>query len=389
MVEETYQENIPRKTKTVLLIVFSAICWGILWKVAWSYIGKFINFSLAAFVERFGSSIFIFVTPESIISNVEEIKLITKEFYFPHLLLVISNIILVPLLVVFYIGRHSENNKYFNVAITAITVVAYRPVLDFLFHPSKIIPFLIDAVASTYSFFPFLFSVVSLGALIGGYKRCYSDDKCLYISIYKDILHKRKRGLIYLCFVILMFVLSFSQTKGWFENSLSPYFRYLYAPVSFNNNPKDRPLLQIGNFTKQDWWRYSTHLNNGDILSLLFYYNNNSYMYKAKNTRIALRQSDKNHFTAILWADNAQPIQQSVEVIHNCNNSWVTYLNSSWYPNQDTLSRPLPFSQTGQEVLDPTGLYIGDVDGMWAGQGYLRVRLKFDCLDSGKKQGCS
>ncbi len=376
MIDENRHEIVSETSKMVGLIIFSAIVWGLIWKVIWHYIGKAANFSPDAFLKAFSS-----VTPEK---QIELLEAMGNEFYFPHLFLVVANIALVPLFVGFYIGRHSPYKKYFDVAITVSIVLISKPIVDLLFHHFQIVPFITIVLFKGYLFFPFLFGITSLGAWIGSF-RLSTNEKALYLRIYRDIYEKRKKGFLYSAIVLLSLASSVETVDKKIEEVLSSYLSLAYAPVTFNSHSKDRPTLQLSNSTKNHGtmnWVSSTNIDNEDSLALIFYYNNSSRLYKAINTRLALKQSDRTHFTATLWADNAQPVQGTVEFLDACNNQPLfTYQSSSWYPDQmrDNQSKPLPFKQSGQEILNPDGLNIGDVEGLWAGQGYFVVKLRYNC----------
>lgn len=316
------------------------------------------------------------------------IETVGREFYWPHLLFAVTIIFLVPLVTGFYVGRHSMRNRYRNVGLTVAIVLLFGPIKDFLFDSYEITSSFVWTFVWTffklYLLFPFFFIIALLGAL-GGSLMLSPNDNGLYISIFRDLRNKRKRGYIYLFFVLFAFLLSVGKIEKGIEEFLTPYFQHFYAPVSFNKNPKDLPLLKIADVSNpfaDKNWTDSIQLNNEDSFALLFYYNNNSYLYRAKNTKLALKQSDAK-YTAVLWADNARTIQDSVALLYQCNKPLFTYINSNWYPNRpiNNQSRPLPSGQTGQGILTPNGIDLGDVEGMWIGQGFFVVSFKYNCLD--------
>jgi len=94
-----------------------------------------------------------------------------------------------------------------------------------------------------------------------------------------------------------------------------------------------------------------------------------------------LRKSDAHHFTASLWADNAKPIHQSIEIPHNCNNPVFSYAGSNWYSIHKKESLPIPSGQTGQEILSSMGINLGDIGGIWSGTGWFVTKLKYECSD--------
>jgi len=247
-------------------------------------------------------------------------KGIHADYYWPHLVILIADVILVPLAVGFYIGRHSANNKYLNCFLITLIITLLRPTFD-LVSDRDIQSFLITIFFKGYFISPILFLVASSGAFIGSFVTSHNNEG-LHLTIFRDILEKCKKGFIFLIFALAFAALSIKGLEKWVvEDILFPYYRYGYAPVTFNKDKKDYPLLQIGKPSKDNMLSFPelTHLSEGDNLALVIHFNNNSYTYRAVNTKLLLRQSDTHHFTATLWADNAIPIQQSVEIPHNCN----------------------------------------------------------------------
>lgn len=381
MTDEARQISISKNIRILLLIVFSAISGIIIWGVTWDYLKMFINLSPNAILRLLYPE-----GTETYSVDIEKCEALMKimrsnfRYLILHLTLIIGNIIILPLVIGFYIGRNSDNNKYFNVSATIFLIFLFIFIKDsLLLSDFNIIRF----IAPIVLFFPHFFCLTTLGAMVGcRYARCHSDN-ALYLTVYRDILSMRKRGIIYLCFALIVFSLNLKPTKNSIETHLFPYLRYFYAPVTFNNNPKDIPLLSVGNASKEPDsrnWSQEVPLNKREILSVAVYYNNNSYLYKAVNTRLALRRN-KEQYIATLWADNASPIQHSVKLIYDCDNPVFDYINSRWYPNQKLEKQQLPFAQTGMEILNPYGINIGDVEGMWVGQGFFGVRFQYDCLD--------
>lgn len=378
----TDQKAFSENTKNVILIFFSVICWGIAWNELWHLSWKIINISPETW----------FVNLSSLVSAPAEKKKILEEafkrgiyadFYWPHLIIIIADLILIPLAVGFYIGRHSAKNKYLNCFLITLIVTILRPTFD-LFSGFDFGKFFWTIFFKGYLISPILFLLTSLGAFMGSFMRSHNREG-LYLTIFREILDKRKKGFIFLIFTIAFCLLSIKSLEKWIEDILSPYYRYGYAPVTFNKNEKDYPLLQVRKPSEDITFHFSqlTHLSEGNKLALVIYFNNNSYLYRAVNTKLLLRQTDPYHFIATLWADNAQPIQKSVVIPHNCDTPVFTYVGSNWYSPFKKNSQQLPFAQTGREILNPTGVNLGDIPGIWAGTGLFVTYLKYHC--SGKK----
>lgn len=213
------------------------------------------------------------------------------------------------------------------------------------------------------------------------------NHRGIYLTIYSNILEKRKSGFVFLLCVIAFLALSIRSVEKGVEDILSPYYRYAYAPVTFNKDPKDLPLLWAGKPTKDavNDWPKITHLSKGEDLYLIVYFHNNSFLYKAVNTKLRLRKDDAHHFTAILQADNATAIQQKIEIRHNCNNPNFPYVKSDIYWTM-LMHEPVPLTseQTGPETLISTSrdINIGEVLGSWGGIGNVVTKFKYECLDT-------
>lgn len=188
MADENRHEVVSEPAKRIVLIIFSAIAWGLFWKEIWHYIGKAANFSLDAILKNFSST-----TPEKQIEMFEAIK---NNFHYPHLFFGIANIILVPLFVGLYIGRHDGYKKHLDVVITVSIVLIAGPTFDLLFKHHEIIPFIITVLFKSYLLFPLLFCIAALGAWVGGFQS-YSGDNALYLRIYRNVREKRKEGFLY------------------------------------------------------------------------------------------------------------------------------------------------------------------------------------------------
>lgn len=384
--EKAQQKNISKKRKAVLLIIFSAICWGFFWESIWQYLEKIINFSPEALMASFAGN-----GPHGKLEMENLLRIAKTEFYIPHLFFILFNLIVVPSGIGIYIGRHSEDKKYLNVVITVALVFLFRPILDFLFQPSKII--FLPLIIFSYVFFilPFFVAITSFGALIGSYVR-HHDDKGLYLHIYQDILSTSKRSIPYLFLGIFISVLNLQSAKTIIDNFLSPRLHYFYAPVSLSFNGYHIKIIREimsgygggGNIATDP-----KYLENGDYLELEFPYTNNNHLYQSKNTTLALGQPDETHFIATLWADNVKLTQKSVEIIPPCRHPQFTYIDSRfsisrWQPETQIITlepvqHPFPFGQRGQEIFNPNGFNVGDMEA--GSQGNFTVKFQYNCFE--------
>lgn len=381
--EAANQKSIANNTRTLVLIIFSVICWSILWNALWHlFAWDILHFSKESFLLNLQ---FIFSLPpeKSEVLKDAWTKGIRGDFFIPHLFIAIANFFLVPFGVGFYIGRHSNKNSFLNCFLVIALVMLFRPVLDLLSN-RDLSSFLWVIFLKGYFLAPVFFFITSVGAFIGNFKP-YHGQNALYLELYRDLLNKHRKGIIFLVLAFVFIALQVDSIEKKVEEVLSPYFKYAYAPVTFNSHPKDYPLLRISKSSKDDPLNLPklTSLNSGDDLALFIYINNNSYLYGAVNTKLSLRQTDQHHFTAILWADNAKPIQKTVEIPHNCTKPVFSYLTSSWYSvlSKSGQPMPIPSGQTGKEILERSGINLGEIPGIWAGTSNFITVLKYECSD--------
>lgn len=298
----------------------------------------------------------------------------------PHLFIFIVNLLIVPFIIGFYVGRHSDNKKFSNVVLVILLDMGYNLVSKSLFPPNLYAFFFLSLFM--YISLPVVLAVTYTGAVIG-HLFPGNSDKALYLAIYKGILAHSKKGIIFLLFVTLLFILKLETIDNKIKEWLTPFLHFGYAPVTFNKLPEDFPLLQIRkqkNTGKQNNWSNSVTIENGDVVSVLFYYHNNNYLYTAKNLKLFLKH-DKHLLTATLLADNVAPLSSSVQIIHGCDRPQFEYLSNAWYPHHSQKPKPLPNNQTGEGILKREGLDLGDVAGKYVGQNYLVMNLKYYCSD--------
>lgn len=390
MADKQVHAGLSKNQNSFVLIGFSVILWALIWTISFSYIESvFIANYSPGFLQNFSRTV-LSSAPEK---QKELLETVWNEFYIPHLLLIIFSIILTPLFIGFYIGRHSEKSKYLNVAITVGILIFYEPVVEILFRFHTLDwSFPIGIFVFSFIVFPSLFSLTALGTWIGGFWLC-TGKKGLYLTIYEDILwNKLKKGFAYAFISIFFLIPKFESGQKQINDILHKYLHTAYAPVKFNSFPNDYPLIRIANSTIEQGsqnWHDSIQANEDDSIALLLYYNNNSLLYKAINTKLALRQ-DKTHLTAMLWADNAEPVQHSVELIHSCKNAQLIYENSSLPPNRSaSIAIPHGNGTVRYYVLNQDAppfnqfavinFNLGDIEGIGLGQGYFAVTFKYDC----------
>ena len=141
------------------------------------------------------------------------------------------------------------------------------------------------------------------------------------------------------------------------------------------------PVLQASNYTQypgcRDWAR-SVSAQSGETVSFLIYYYNTSNE-TAKNVRVRLIFSNQKNTTQIatghVLADNASTVVGSVTI--NLNEAQILTLlsgNVFWYPNGSS-GTALPNSQSGNEIVTPAGLNLGDLGSQTAGYVVARARV--------------
>lgn len=128
--EAIEQRSFSDNTKTIVLIIFSVICWGILWDELWNLSYKIINWSPAGLY--LDLAFLMKAPPEKREIMTEALKRgLSGDLYWPHLFIIVGNIVLLPVIVGFYIGRHSVKNKYFNCFLTLFFVNLFGPSFKF------------------------------------------------------------------------------------------------------------------------------------------------------------------------------------------------------------------------------------------------------------------
>ncbi len=157
--------------------------------------------------------------------------------------------------------------------------------------------------------------------------------------------------------------------------------------ASFNNDPLDYQTLRVGNSTQNPSytsanWGTSVNANAGDIVNFAIYYHNTSNE-TATNVRVTLTPQNSSTgttqtFTATLTADNVPTLTATATVYLSSSQS-INYDPGfvTWRPNQTTYgSQTLLNSQTGAEIFNTGGLYLGDVEPGWSTQGSVVIAFR-------------
>lgn len=160
----------------------------------------------------------------------------------------------------------------------------------------------------------------------------------------------------------------------------------VYA-ASFNNDPLDYQTLRVGNSTQNPSytsanWGTSVNANAGDIVNFAIYYHNTSNE-TATNVRVTLAPQNSGTgttqtFTATLTADNVPTLTATATVYLSSSQS-INYDSGfvTWRPNQTTYgSQTLLNNQTGNEIFNTGGLYLGDIGPGWSTQGSVVVAFR-------------
>lgn len=160
----------------------------------------------------------------------------------------------------------------------------------------------------------------------------------------------------------------------------------LAASPRFNFLADDKELLRAANDTRGDQtWSSSISGNAGDVFSGIIYYHNGVIDTVAKNTRVKVSIPEqttgkKATFSASILADNASTVSNNLELTLDADAN-ISFVPGSvrWYPNHnevDDQSEPLPYGQSGDELISSNGLRIGDIQGCWNYAGFVTFKFK-------------
>src|SRR4030042_3642527 len=137
-----------------LLIFFSFLLWEVLWYLLFHYSVLMFNFSAESIAYSFS---LLFAKQ---ISSGQ----ITKAFYLPHLFIFIANLLIVPLIVGFYVGRHSDNRRLANVVLVILFDMGYNLLSVSLFPVNLYLLSFLSFIM--YMSFPIVLAMAYIGAII-------------------------------------------------------------------------------------------------------------------------------------------------------------------------------------------------------------------------------
>lgn len=141
-------------------------------------------------------------------------------------------------------------------------------------------------------------------------------------------------------------------------------------------------LLQIGNFTdtpgSTNWQNNSIGADAGEVLIFLVHYHNFTPNDPAANTRIRAfvpsGTSTVHTISANIWADNAQLISDSVNA--NLSSAQTLSFVSGSVLRYHAGGSGIPLGLTGDAIISPNGLNIGDVLYGEQNSGYLTFKVQ-------------
>jgi len=141
-------------------------------------------------------------------------------------------------------------------------------------------------------------------------------------------------------------------------------------------------ILKASNYTKNpgcsSCWQRDVSADKNEVVSFLIYYNNNSNE-TAQNVRVRLNFSNlratTQTVTANIWATNASWVSGSATI--NLTEAQILTLlsgNVYWYP-EGTADRGLLGGQSGNEIVNSSGLSLGDIGPKARGYVVARARV--------------
>lgn len=163
----------------------------------------------------------------------------------------------------------------------------------------------------------------------------------------------------------------------------------------FNFMNGDYELMRGANTTNHETvWKDPITAKAGDSFEAVVYYHNGMINTTALNTTIkanipAQTTSKSAKLTASISADNAATVTDTVVDGQIVGMSGLTVNfdqdvtlsmvpgSLKWYPNkQNTVVSPLPSAQSGNEVITPSGVNIGNINGCWDYSGFVVFAVK-------------
>lgn len=165
----------------------------------------------------------------------------------------------------------------------------------------------------------------------------------------------------------------------------------------FNFLQNDYELLRGANVSNNETvWKDPVSGQAGDTFEGLIYYHNGIPDAPAKNTRIQVsipsQTVDKTAtLSATISADNAATVSNTIVddqiigftglTVNLDKDADLTLVPGSvkWYPDRSEKTgpdSPLPFGQSGNEIISQSGLNIGDIQGCWQYAGFVVFAFK-------------
>jgi len=165
--------------------------------------------------------------------------------------------------------------------------------------------------------------------------------------------------------------------------AIFPTFSADATTPQFNFMDGDLEFLRGANTSRGETvWKDPVNGDAGDTFKVIAYYHNGRPETTAENTTLKVNvpaetTNKSATVTAELWADNAIEITDTV-INGNINGLSGLTINldedatlamvpgsTRWYPNRSLDALPLPFGQSGDEIIGANGLNLGDICGCW------------------------
>lgn len=158
------------------------------------------------------------------------------------------------------------------------------------------------------------------------------------------------------------------------------------AAPRFNFLSGDQKLLRGVNISNNETvWQNNINGAPNDVFEGLIYYHNGEVDTVANNTKVKVSfpsatTSNQAVISASILADNADTVSDNMTLTLS-ENATIEFVPGSviWYPNQNQqpgTSSPLPFGQTGNEIVSAGGVNLGDIQGCWEYAGFVKFRFK-------------
>lgn len=186
-------------------------------------------------------------------------------------------------------------------------------------------------------------------------------------------------------------IILFSQTVSLALAGDIPAFN-IHTPYTHTQaSNQDYYLLDIKNETKGSAYSGSVSADPGDILIFSVFYHNGAINSIARNTKIKVaiptNTGTQIVSTAFLWADNASNATYNnpftgTATVNISSSQKLEYITGSakWYPRRTNpgadASTNFPNSQSGDEIINSNGVFIGDIEGCWENSGFINFKVR-------------